>query len=165
MKLKKAIVLLQNNINAYEPFLSEWSKNENCSLSAEDLGIIETYIRTNFKFTLFSFFGSLKQKKRVQTIVAKLIWDYQKFKELVITNFLFSLLKLIRNNSFNIFFLHLPLDYLSLPYELKNKLKLLKIKTVYEIFENYKEEDFYKNSVFNYIIEFETVIRKYKLKI
>ncbi len=159
MKLKKVIVELENNIKSYSPFLCEWSKNENCSLTAEDLSIINIYTKSNFKIPLFSLFSSFKQTQRVKTIIAKLIWDYQKFKEWVITNFIFSLLKLIRENSFNIFFLHLPLDYLSLPYELKNKLRLFKIKTVYEIFEKYKEEDFYKNPVFNNIVEFETVIK------
>ncbi len=153
-------MLLQNNINAYEPFLYEWSKNENCSLSPEDLRIIDNYKKINFKIDFFSLLRSFKQKKQIQTIVAKLIWDYQKFKEWVITNFVFSILKLIRNNSFNTFFLHLPLDYLSLSYELKNKLKLLKIKTVYEIFENYNEEDFYKTPTFNHIVAFEITLKR-----
>ncbi|MBA3681757.1 MAG: hypothetical protein H0W73_11440 [Bacteroidetes bacterium] len=164
MKLKKVIVQLQYNIHAYEPFLVEWSKNENCSLSPEDLRVIDTYININFKINFLSLLRSFKQKKQIQTIVSKLIWDYQKFKEWVITNFVFRILKLIRNNSFNNFFLHLPLDYLSLSYELKNKLKLLKIKTVYDIFENYNEEDFYKTPTFNYIVAFEITLKRLSIK-
>ena len=164
MKLKKAIVLLENNIKAYEPFLYEWSKSENCSLNLEDLSVIEPYLKNNFKVNFFSTLVLFKQKKRIQTIVAKLIWDYQKFKDWIIHKFVFSLVKMIKKNNYNIYFLHLPLDYIDISYELKNKLKLFKIKSIYEIFEKYKVEDFYRIEIFKNIIAFEKSLKNIENK-
>lgn len=151
---------LEKNINSYLPFLHEWSQQENCSLNSEDINLIETHLNKNFKINFIERILFFNQVPKIKGVIAKLIWDYQKFKDWLITNFVFSLVKIAKDNNFNNLFFHLPLDYTSITYQVKSALKLFKIKTFYEFFEKYNEQDLYKENLFNNIIEFETVFKK-----
>ncbi len=161
MKLKKkAILELKQNINPYLPFLYDWLKHKHCSISDDEISVINFQIKNNFKLNSLQYFSSLNNVKTINRIVAKLIWDYQKFKVWIITKFVFSLLKLAGDNNFNDLFYHLPLDYTSIPHKIKNNLKLFKVETFYQFFEKYTEQDLYTDAVFNNIVQFE-VVSKY----
>ncbi|MEO6302798.1 MAG: hypothetical protein ABIP51_06470 [Bacteroidia bacterium] len=165
MTAKKALLVLEHNLKLYQPFFYEWAKTENCSLNQEDLAAIEFHIKNKFKLNIFETLIFNNQTKSLKEISAKLIWDYQSFKEWIITNFLFDVLKLVKEyKSDNEFFMHLPFDYVRIPYELKARLRCFKINSFHEIFENFNEEDFYLDPVFNNIIEFELTFKKLNIK-
>lgn len=98
------------------------------------------------------------QSKQIESIVSKLKADQKCFKDWMVTNFLFNLLKLIKMGERSDFSMYAPIGYLSIPSEIKSKLKSFKVKTVYEIFEKYKEEDLKSATVFSNIIAFEKII-------
>jgi hypothetical protein len=156
---KKAIIELQKNINPYLPFMQSWSEHEDCSLTSDDLNIITKYSNNDFKVNFIRQFFSYNQTEKIKTVIAKLIWDYQKFKVWIITNFVFSLVKIARDNNFNDLFYHLPLDYTSIPNKVKNNLKLFKVETFYQFFEKYNEHDLYKETVFKNILLFEVTLK------
>jgi len=155
---QKLIQELEKNIHSYSLFWPEWIKNEACTLNEEDLYIIEVHTKNNFKINLFESFMFYNQAKRIECIVSKLRTDYKYFKEWMITNFLFHLISLINCSDRKDFSLYAPIGYLSIPVEIKSKLRSFKVKTVYEIFEKYKEEDLKSATVFSNIIAFERIL-------
>jgi hypothetical protein len=105
------------------------------------------------------------QAKRIECVVIKLKKDHKYFKEWMITNFLFHLISLIKCSERTDFSLYAPIGYLSVPVEIKSKLRSFKVNTVYEIFEKYKEEDLKSNPVFSNIIAFEKIIAEKEIHI
>ena len=151
---------LEKNVRSYSSFWHKWIQQEECILTQEDLYIIEVHTKNNFKLNLFESFMFFNQSKQIESIVSKLKTDHKHFKDWMVTNFLFNLLKLIKISERSDFLLYAPIGYLSIPSEIKSKLKSFKVKTVYEIFEKYKEEDFKSTNVFSNIIAFEKVLNK-----
>lgn len=146
---------LKENLQTYSIFLPNWVKNEDCSLSEDDLYIIEVHTKNNFKLNLFESFMFYNQCKHIERINAKLRWDSKKFKQWVILKFLFSIVELANNNGGQNY-LHQPIGSIDLTQELKECLLKLDILYLNQIFEKYKEEDFEKEKIFNIIIEFES---------
>ncbi len=155
---------LEKSIHSYSCFWYKWLQQEECTLTEEDLYIIEVHTKNNFKLNIFESFMFYNQANQIECIVSKLKADQKHFKDWMVTNFLFNLLKLIRINERSDFSLHAPIGYLSIPSEIKSKLKLFKVKTVYEIFEKYKEEDLKSATVFSNIIAFEKVFTENNLR-
>lgn len=154
---------LEKSVQSYSSFWYKWIKQEECTLSEEDLYIIEVHTKNNFKLNLFESFMFYNQSKQIECIVSKLKDDQKHFKDWMVTNFLFNLLKLIRVSERSDFSLYAPIGYLSIPGEVKSKLKSFKVKTVYEIFEKFKEEDLKSNTVFSNIIAFEKILSENNL--
>lgn len=149
---------LEKNIHAYSSFWYKWIQQEECTLSEEDLYVIEVHTKNNFKLNIFESFMFYNQSQQIECIVSKLKTDQKHFKDWMVTNFLFHLLKIIRISERTDVSLHVPIGYLSIPTEIKSKLKSFKVKTVYEIFEKYKEEDLKSTNMFSNIIAFERVL-------
>ncbi|MBL7911675.1 MAG: hypothetical protein JNJ41_11515 [Bacteroidia bacterium] len=162
MSIKKAMKKLEHLIQSYGPFWHEWMKNENCSLTIEDLYIIEVHTKDNFKINLFETFMFYNQTRRVEIINAKLIWDCKKFKQWVILNFLFSIVELARKNGGQ-HYLHRPIGTLELNEKLKQCLFKLDVLYLNQIFEKYKEEDLENEKIFKTIFEFESSKRLNKM--
>lgn len=156
--VQELISEMEKNIHSYSSFWYKWIQQEECTLNEEDLYIIEVHTKNNFKLNIFESFMFYNQSKQIECIVSKLKSDQKHFKDWMVTNFLFNLLKLIRISERTDFSLHAPIGYLSIPSEIKSKLKSFKVKTVYEIFEKYKEEDLKSTTVFSNIIAFERVL-------
>jgi hypothetical protein len=163
MNVKKAIKKLEELMQVYHPFWREWVKNENCSLTIEDQYIIEVHTKNNFKLNLFETFMFYNQTKRVEIINVKLMWDYKKFKQWVILNFLFGIVELARENGGQNY-LHRPIGTLELNEELKECLFKMDVLYLNQIFEKYKEEDLENEKIFKTIFEFETSQRLNKMQ-
>jgi hypothetical protein len=155
MRTKKVIKNLEVQLKPYQPFLIDWSKQEACLLTQDDLYIIEMQIKNKFKINLFEIFMFYNQGKYLIQINKKLTYDYKKFKEWMILKFLFSLVELARNNQGQKD-LHKPIGLLNINDELKKCLLKLNVITINQIFEKYTETDLEKPFVFKTIIEFET---------
>lgn len=149
---------LKEHLQPYSIFLPFWTKNEDCSLNEDDLYIIEVHTKNNFKICLFESFMFYNQCKHIERINAKLRWDYKKFKQWIIGNFLFSIVELARKNGGQNY-LHQPIGSLDLKQELKQCLFKLNIFCMIQIFESYKEEDFEEEKFFKAIKEFEILHR------
>ena len=159
MKLKKAILELEQNIKPYLPFLNDWIKHKHCSLNEDEISVINFHAKNNFKLNVLQYFNASNKIEVVKRIVAKLIWDYRKFKHWIITNFVFRLVKIAKQNHFNDLLLHLPLNNISIPYNLKITFNKMNIKTFYQFFELYKAKDLYEEKNFKKILDFETEIK------
>lgn len=158
MKINFVLQQLKEHLQTYSIFLPHWTKNEDCSLTEDDLYIIEVHSKNDFKLNLIESFMFYNQAKHIERINAKLRWDGKKFKQWVILGFLFSIVELaLKNGGQN--YLHQPIGSLDLKQELKDSLFKLKIVCMIQIFENYKEEDFEKEKIFDAILEFESVSR------
>lgn len=155
---------LEKNIHAYSSFWYKWIQQEECTLSEEDLYIIEVHTKNNFKLNIFESFMFYNQSQQIECIVSKLKTDQKHFKDWMVTNFLFHLLKIIRISERTDVSLHAPIGYLAIPTEIKSKLKSFKVKTVYEIFEKYKEEDLKSTTVFSNIVAFERILSETNLQ-
>ncbi|MBA2613948.1 MAG: hypothetical protein H0U95_18440 [Bacteroidetes bacterium] len=156
MKINFVLKQLEENFKTYVAFWTEWSRNEECSLNEDDLYILEVHQKNNFKLDLLDSLMFYNQVKYIERINAKLRWDCKKFKHWVILNFLFSIIELARNNGWQTY-LHKPIGILDLSEDLKKCLFRLNIICMYQIFENYKEEDFEQEKIFNVIMEFENL--------
>lgn len=154
---------MQVNIKPYLPFLNNWFLSEQSSLNEDEISVIKFHIKNNFRVNPFQYFNSSNNPKTIQRIVAKLIWDFQKFKDWLITDFVFRLVKIARENCYNDLFLHLPLGNISLPNKLKTTLTSFKVKTFFEFFEIYDEKDLFDEINFKKILEFETEFRSINL--
>lgn len=162
MRTKKVIKNLETLMQSYKPFWPQWTKHPDCSLTSDDLYVIEVHTKNNFKISLFESFMFYNQRKHIERINAKLRWDRRKFKQWVILNFLFSIVELANNNGGQNY-LHQPIGSLDMRHELKSSLFKLNIVCMIQIFEKYKEEDFEKEKIFNAILEFEALRRLNKM--
>ena len=159
MKAKKILEELKVSIEPYLFFWEEWTANDNCNLSKEEVAIVNSYLHTEFEIGLLESFLFYNKVKETTEIIRKLNLGYQVFKDVVIVNFLSAIIGLAREYGYNAF-LETPIRQLNISANLKANLMSFKAYTLQQLFIIYKADDFSRGWVYKRIVEFQTILKQ-----
>lgn len=159
MKAKKILEELKQSLDPYLFFWEEWTANDNCNLSKEEIAIINSYLQSEFEIGLLESFLFYNKIKETTEITRKLNLGYQVFKDVVIVNFLSTIISLAREYGYNDF-LETPIRQLNISPNLKANLMSFKAYTLQQLFIIYKADDFSRGWVYKRIVEFQTIMKQ-----
>lgn len=159
MKLKAALASLQTNIEPYLIYWEEWTANENCNLSAEEIIIINHYMASGFEPSFRDKFMPQEKVEEIARIAARLDIAQRVFKEWVIVKFLFAVIGMAKDYGYDSF-LNTPISKLDVPEDIRKILKSFKVYSLQQLFIIYRAEDFGRKWLYSHIIEFLQAVRK-----
>ena len=159
MKSKKILEELKTCLEPYLFFWEEWIANDNCNLSTEEIGLITSYLQNDFEIGFFESFLLYNKIKQLEEVIRKLNLGYQVFKDVVIVNFLSSIIIMAKDYGYTEF-LETPIRQLTISAPLKANLLSFKAYTLQQLFIIYKADDFSRGWVYKRIVEFQTVVKK-----
>jgi hypothetical protein len=162
MKPKKILEELKQSLEPYLFFWDEWTANDNCNLTSEEVAVINSYLETEFEIGLFESFLFYNKIKDTEALIRKLNLGYQVFKDVVIVNFLSSIIHMARDYGYNAF-LETPVRQLNVSDKLKANLMSFKAYTLQQLFIIYKADDFSRGWVYKRIVEFQTIRKQEEL--
>lgn len=154
MKPKKVIEELKTQLEPFLPFWDEWTSSDYCDLSDDDIYVIDVHIKNKFSISIFESFMFFNQVKVIENVIQKLKCALYNFKIWLSTEFLFALMKILRDNNQNPYLHELPIEYIPIDFELKIKIKHFKVKTLKEFFSKFNEDDFLKDEMFKRVVGF-----------
>lgn len=148
-ELREAILL-------YEFIWFEWIRSDNCSLSTTEVKKIRQYMRLKFQIEKLGTESVSDKTELIKCILRKLETDYPAFKEFVVLNFLYSLIKLAREYDQGYdSFMNTPVHALIIPDNIKNALIAFKVYNVGLLAVLYKENDLLRGPAYQRIVEFQ----------
>lgn len=159
MKAKKTLDELKQSLDPYLFFWEEWTANDNCNLSKEEISIINNYLQSEFEIGLLDSLLFYNKIKETTEITRKLNLGYQVFKDVVIVNFLSTIIGLAREYGYTQF-LETPIRQLNISTNLKANLMSFKAYTLQQLFIIYKADDFSRGWVYKRIVEFQTIMKQ-----
>lgn len=153
MTQKEALNELKYILDRYEPFFLEWVKTKHCSLSEQNLQLIESHIKSKFVIDFHKMFMAHNQPKNISPVVEKLIADYSAYNAWVIDWFFTSVHDLCKGINADKL-LEAPLESLNIAEELKTSLLKLNLKNIHLILAKRHELTFVNSVNFAIMLEF-----------
>ena len=152
---------LQNELTLYLFFWEEWVSNENCNLFPDEVTTLNYYIKTGFISFINTGMDKYREIEKLEALTKKLNISYPVFKEVVVLDFLFTLIKFAREspNGFDTF-LQTPIHQLDMRKELKEALLELKVHSIHLIPIIYRDIDLSVGWVYKKIVNFHVINRK-----
>ena len=149
---------LENFKKALEPYIfywEQWTSNNNCNLSDEEIEIIEHYIKSDFQAGTSDLLKKHAEIALINSVLKKLEMSHQVFVLVVVTDFLHSLLKLAKSSPMGFDnFLNYSITDLDLPANLKAPLLNFKVHNISMLFAFYKGHEFLSGSLYKHITDF-----------
>jgi len=99
----KVLEELRISLQPYLFFWEEWSRDDNCNLTVEEVQLLNSYLASSFKITMFDSFLFRNKTKAVKEVIRKLNLGYQIFKDFVIVNFLFKIISIAKKYGYKKF--------------------------------------------------------------
>ncbi len=164
MKTKKILEELKQSLQPYLFFWEEWIANDNCNLSKEDIALINSHLQTEFELGFFESLTFYNKAKSIEDVIRKLDIGYQVFKDVVIVNFLSTIISMAKEYGYNQF-LETPIRQLHISDNLKTNLLSFKAYTLQQLFIIYKADDFSRGWVYKRIVEFQTILKQEEVSI
>ncbi|MES2681418.1 MAG: hypothetical protein V4635_16095 [Bacteroidota bacterium] len=155
----KVLEALRISLQPYLFFWEEWSRDDNCNLTVEEVQLVNNYLASSFKIGMFESFLFYNKVKAVKEVIRKLNLGYQIFKDFVIVNFLFKIISIAKEYGYKKF-LETPVHQLEVPEQMKTILMSFKAYTLQQFFIIYKVEDFGRNPVFRKIVTFQAYVKE-----
>lgn len=154
----KLLAELKAAISSYLFFWDKWIASDLCNLSATEIKKIQQYVRSNFQTATSGTERAYEESELIKRILRKLETDYPAFKELVVLNFLCSLIRLARDYDQGYdSFMNAPVHALSIPEHTKNALMAFKVYSVGLLAVLYKENDLLLDPAYQRIVEFQLI--------
>jgi hypothetical protein len=155
----KVLEELRISLQPYLFYWEEWSRDDNCNLTVDEVQLVNSYLASSFKIGVFESFLFRNKIKTVKEVIRKLNLGYQIFKDFVIVNFLFKIISIAKEYGYKKF-LETPVHQLKVPEQMKMILMSFKAYTLQQLFIIYKVEDFSRNPVFRKIVDFQTYAKE-----
>ena len=162
MNRKQALQELKRRTEPYRFFWEEWTRHEACFLQKSETDLVNMHLKNGFKLSWFNCFHYNNQPEPIYRVSQKLLRNYTLFQEWVIFDFLCLLIRMAREYESGGFFSD-PICELRLPEELKLNLKAFRIHHVGQLSMAYKPIDLKRSWVFDNIVDFHRLCRKYNL--
>lgn len=160
MSTKTSLQELKQSVEPYLFFWEEWTRHGECFLTREETNLVNTQLKNGFKPTLLDLFQYDSQSERIHQVSQKLMRNYPVFKEWVIFNFLCILIKMGTEYTQGSF-LGDPISDLRLPEEMKLNLKAFRLHHLGELGRAYQAIDLKRSWVYDTIVDFHRLHRKY----
>lgn len=158
MKSKKTLEELKSSLEPYLFYWENWIANDNCNLSKEEILTVNSYLENEFEVGFLESFTFQNKARLIEEIIRKLNLGYQVFKDVVIVNFLSTIIQMAKEYGYNEF-LETPVRQLRISDNLKANLMSFKAYTLQQLFIIYKADDFSRGWVYKRIVEFQTILK------
>lgn len=150
---------LKQSLLPYLFYWEEWSKDDNCNLSRDEIALVNAYMACSFEIGMVDRMLFYNKARAVKEVMRKLELGYQVFKDFVIVKFLFNIISMAKQYGYEKF-LETPVLQLDIPENLRNILLSFKAYTLQQLFIIYKVEDFGRAQVFKKIVEFQVYLKE-----
>jgi hypothetical protein len=162
MNTKASLHELKRRTEPYLFFWEEWTRHEECFLEKKEIELVNRHLKQGFKPSLLGCFRHHARSEYICSVSQKLLRNYPVFQEWVIFSFLCLLIRM-GESYHNGNFLNDPIRELRLPEELKLNLKAFQVTRLGQLGQAYKAIDLKRSWVYDNILDFHRLNRKYDL--
>lgn len=157
--MKDALGKLRENLTPFLVFWEEWTANENCNLTAQEITLINHHLAAGFETSFLDNFASQEKVEEIEKIAVKLSIAQRVFKEWVVVKFLVAIVTMAKEYGYTSF-INSPINKLNIPEEQRSILKNLKVYSLQQLFIIYRAEDFGRTWLFAHIVQFLQTVKK-----
>lgn len=160
----KVLNELKASFEPYSELWNEWTQSNFCSLSKDEIYLINVHLQNNFQVNISDFIMFYNKIEVLQKTIRNLKTHYKDFQEWVLIRFPVHQINLTSENNLKTF-IDTPINEFNISEDLKTILKIFNQQTLNKIFSTYTDEDFKADYAFKHLVAFQMSLQGNQINI